>query len=113
MYFTNPLIDKITGLLDFASLSSNRVLENYVSEALNKVYSIQANIDYNFKNNTPETLEKFESVLGNMYVVITLQSYDVNQNFSRAEAQIFRELERKISQLASKQLLEKFHLISG
>lgn len=113
VYFTNPLIDKITGLLDFASLSSNRVLENYVSEALNKVYSIQANIDYNFKNNTPETLEKFESVLGNMYVVITLQSYDVNQNFSRAEAQIFRELERKISQLASKQLLEKFHLISG
>lgn len=113
VYFTNPLIDKIGGLLDFASLSSNDLLEDYVSQALNKVYSIQANIDYSFKNNTPEALEKFESVLGNMYVVVTLQSYDVNQNFSRAEAQIFRELERKISQLASKHLLEKFHLTSG
>lgn len=113
VYFTNPLIDKIAGLLDFASLSSNRVLEKYVSDSLDKVYSIQANIDYSFKNNAPETLEKFESILGNMYVVVTLQSYDVNQNFSRVETQIFRELERKISQLASKHLQEKFHLTSG
>ena len=113
VYFTNPLIDKIAGLLDFASLSSNKILENYVSESLNKVYSIQANIDYSFKNNAPETFEKVESIFGNMYVVITLQSYDVNQKFSRAETQIFRELERKISQLASKHLLEKFHITSG
>jgi hypothetical protein len=113
VYFTNPLIDKLSGLLDYASLSSNRVLEKYVSDSLNDVYSIQANIDYSFKNNTPETLQKFENILGNMYVVITLQSYDVNQRFSRAEYDVFNVLQRKVTQLASKNLQEKFHLTTG
>lgn len=113
VYFTNPLIDKLGSLLDFASLSNNRVLENYVTESLNKVYNIQANIDYSFKNSTPEVLEKLESTLGGMFIIVTLQSYDVNQKFSRIEGEIFRELERKLSQLASKNLREKFYLTSG
>jgi len=113
VYFTNPLIDKITGLLDFASLSANSSLEKYVSDALNKVYSIQASIDYSFKNNTPEVFEKVESIFGNIFVVITLQSYDVNQEFSRIETQIFNELQRKIALLANKHLKEKFILTSG
>lgn len=111
VYFTNPLIDKLGALLDFASLSTSKVLERYVTESLNKVYKIQANIDYSFRNTTPEVLDKLESTLGNMFVVVTLQSYDVNQSFSRVEGEIFRELERKISQLASRNLQEKFYSI--
>lgn len=113
VYFTNPLIDKITGLLDFASLRSNSSLEKYVTDALDKVYSIQASIDYSFKNNTPEVFEKVESIFGNIFVVITLQSYDVNQEFSRVETQIFNELQRQIALLANKHLKEKFILTSG
>jgi hypothetical protein len=113
VYFTNPLIDKVSGLLDYASLRANSVLEKYVTDSLNDIYNIQANIDYSFKNNTPEALEKFENIFGSMYVVITLQSYDVNQKFSRSESEIFNVLQRKVSQLASKHLQEKFHLTSG
>lgn len=113
VYFTNPLIYKLGGLLDFAALSSNTLLERYVTEALNKIYSIQANIDYTFKNNAPEALNNLENTLGGMYVVITLQSYEKNQEFSRQETQAFVELQRKIAELASANLKKNFYLVSG
>lgn len=113
IYFTNPLIYKLGGLLDFASISGNRLLEQYVTESLNDLYSIQANIDYSFKNSAPEVLSGVESILGEAYIVVTLQTYDKNQEFSRAETKIFDELVRKIANLASAELRKRFFGISG
>jgi len=105
---TSPLIEKGTALLNYAELSGSSLVSKYVNEALDKIYAIQADINYSFKNTTPEGLNKLTDTFGQLYVVVTLHTYEENQRFSRLEAEIFRELERKLAMLASKPLVANY-----
>lgn len=107
-YLTSPFAQKLLGLMDYGEINGNSMLVKYAEEALNKVYSIQADAEYAFKNTTPEALEGVEKTFGKLYVVVTLHTFDVNQAFSTEEAEIFRELERKIAMLASRPLVSNY-----
>lgn len=107
-YLTSPLAQKLLGLMDYGELNGNTMLTKYAEEALNKVYSIQADAEYAFKNTTPEALQGVEKTFGKLYVVVTLHTFDVNQAFSNEEAEIFVELKRKIAMLASKPLVANY-----
>jgi len=107
-YLTSPLAQKLLGLMDYGELNGNTMLTRYAEEALNKVYSIQADAEYTFKNTTPEVLQGVEKTFGKLFVVVTLHTFDVNQAFSNEEAKIFQELQRKIAMLASKPLVANY-----
>jgi hypothetical protein len=107
-YLTSPFAQKLLGLMDYGEINGNTMLAKYAEEALNKVYSIQADAEYAFKNTTPEVLQGIENTFGKLYVVVTLHTFDVNQAFSTEEAEIFRELERKIAMLASRPLVSNY-----
>lgn len=107
-FLTSPFAEKVNAILEYGELSGNSIVKKYAEDALNKLYSIQADIDYGFKNTTPEVFEGIENTFGEMYIIVTLHTFDVNQEFSREEAEIFRELERKIATLASKPLVAKY-----
>jgi hypothetical protein len=105
---TSPLAYKAGGLVDYAGTSGNAELQKYASEALNKVYAIQADVKYTFKNTTPEALKTTESKLGEMYVVVTLHTSDLNQEFNDYEKAIYNTLRQKIALLASSALRNKY-----
>jgi hypothetical protein len=107
-YLTSPLAQKLLGLMDYGELNGNTMVAKYAEEALNKVYSIQADAEYAFKNTTPEALQGIEKTFGKLFVVVTLHTFDVNQQFSNEEASIFAELQRKIAMLASKPLVASY-----
>jgi hypothetical protein len=107
-YLTSPLAEKVLGLIDYGELNGNTMLVQYAQEALNKIYSIQANAEYMFKNTTPEALQGIEKTFGKLYVVVTLHTFDVNQEFSNQETEIFAELKRNIAMLASRPLVSRY-----
>jgi len=107
-FLTSPLAEKISAILEFAAIQGMTNVEKYAEEALNKVYAVQADIDYTFKNTTPEVFEGIERVFGQTAVVVTLHTFNVNQKFSEQEKAIFTELQRKIALLASKPLVAKY-----
>jgi hypothetical protein len=79
------------------------------------LYSLQADIEYNFKNNAPQVIQAGEKTLGDLFVVVTLHTSELNQQFSDEEKKIFIDLRRKIALLANKALRDKFllHNIAG
>ena len=107
-YLTSPLAQKLLGLMDYGELNGNTMLTQYAEEALNKAYSIQADAEYAFKNTTPEALQGIEKTFGKLFVVVTLHTFDVNQQFSNEETKIFAELQRKIAMLASRPLVASY-----
>jgi hypothetical protein len=106
---TSPLAYKLHGLIEYGQPIGSPVT-SYANEALNKLYALQADIQYSFKNRAPEVLESGEKVLGELFVVTTLHTSDINQEFSEQEKQIFFDLKRKIALMASKTLRDKFLL---
>lgn len=107
-YLTSPLTEKLFGLMDYGELNGNTLVTQYAKEALDKVYEVQADAEYMFKNTTPEALQGIEKTFGKLFVVVTLHTFDVNQTFSNEEAKIFQELQRKIAMLASKPLVANY-----
>jgi hypothetical protein len=111
---TSPLAYKLAGLIDYGALS-NPAVEELAKDALNKVFEIQADVDYSFKNMAPSAIKSTESLLGEFFVVVTLHTRDLNQQFSEKEKTIFNELRQKIALLANKELRTKYLIqnISG
>lgn len=107
-YLTSPMAQKLLGLIEYGELNGNTLVTQYAKEALNKVYSIQADSEYTFKNTTPEVLQGIEKTFGTLFVVVTLHTFNVNQAFSTEETAIFAELKRKIAMLASKPLVANY-----
>jgi hypothetical protein len=105
---TSPLSYKAQGILEYGVLTGNAALEKYASEALDKLYAIQADVKYTFKNTTPQALKTAESKLGEVFVVVTLHTSDLNQEFSDIEKTIFNNLRQKIALLASSALRNKY-----
>jgi hypothetical protein len=103
----SPLSYKLLGLIDYGEMTGSPVLQ-YATEALNKLYALQADIDYSFKNKVPEVISSGERALGDMFVVVTIHTSSINQAFSDEEKQIFFDLRRKIGLLASKKLRDNF-----
>lgn len=72
----------------------NPTISNMVAESLNKLYKIQAEFSYTFKNTTPEAIADISSarnILGTGYIVLTLHTFDKNQEFSRKELDIYNK----------------------
>lgn len=105
----SPLSYKLLGLIDYGEITGSAVTK-YATEALNKLYALQADIEYSFKNNAPQVIESGEKVLGDLFVIVTLHTSELNQQFSDAEKQIFFDLKRKIALLANKTIRDKFLL---
>ena len=103
----SPLAYKLYGLIEYGELTGSPVVK-YATDALNKLYSLQADIQYSFKNNAPEVLESGEKSLGDLFVVVTLHTSELNQQFSEQEKQIFFDLRRKIALMANKAIRDKF-----
>jgi hypothetical protein len=107
-YLTSPMAQKLLGLIDYGELNGNTLVTQYVREALDKIYEIQADAEYMFRNTTPEALQGIEKTFGSLFVVVTLHTFDVNQSFSAEESAIFAELQRKIAMLASRPLVARY-----
>ena len=107
-YLTSPMAQKLLGLIEYGELNGNTLVTQYAKEALDKVYSIQADAEYTFKNTTPEALQGIEKTFGTLFVVVTLHTFNVNQEFSSQETAIFAELQRNIAMLASRPLVANY-----
>jgi hypothetical protein len=103
----SPLSYKLFGLIEYGQLRGSPVAK-YAEDALNKLYAIQADINYSFKNNAPQVIEAGEKTLGNLFVVVTLHTSELNQQFSDQEKRIFADVKRKIALVANKSLRDKF-----
>ena len=111
---TSPLAYKLYGLIEYGEISGSPVVK-YAEDALNKLYALQADIEYSFKNNAPQVIEAGEKALGDLFVVVTLHTSELNQQFSDQEKKIYVDLRRKIALMANKALRDKFlmHNIEG
>ncbi len=88
----SPLESKLKAVLDYGiKIGSTRIAAK-AKEALSRLYNIQMDINYNFRNVSPEAIARAQSVLGTGYVVVTLHTQDRNQKFSLVEADIYRKL---------------------
>lgn len=105
----SPLAYKLYGLIEYGEMTGSPVLK-YATDALNKLYSLQADIEYSFKNNAPEVIQSGEKTLGDLFVVVTLHTSELNQQFSEQEKQIFFDLRRKIALMANKAIRDKYLL---
>jgi hypothetical protein len=103
----SPLAYKLFGLIEYGELTGSPVAK-YAEDALNKLYALQADIQYSFRNNAPQVIKAGEKTLGDLFVIVTLHTSDLNQQFSEQEKQIFFDLRRKIALMASKALRDKF-----
>ena len=107
-FLTSPLTEKVNAVIEFGAISGQGLVQKYAEEALDKLYEIQADIEYTFKNTTPEIFDGIENTFGKTAVIVTLHTFNVNQEFSAQEKAILLELERKIAQLASARLLKHY-----
>jgi hypothetical protein len=103
----SPLAYKLFGLIEYGELTGSPVAQ-YAEDALNKLYALQADISYSFKNNAPQVIEAGEKTLGDLFVIVTLHTSELNQQFSDQEKKIFADVKRKIALVANKALRDKF-----
>jgi hypothetical protein len=94
---TSPLEEKIQEVLRVAATLGNTNAATSAKLALDKLYDIQANLSYDFRNTTPEAIAQARSVLGEAYVVVTLHTEKKNNTFSRKELEIFNKLVNDIA----------------
>lgn len=93
----SPLELKISQLLNVAQSSGNSRVVQAANKALKQLYDIQANITYNFKNTTPEAVNRAQSSLGSLYVVVTLHTAKKNNEFSQIEKKIYDKLVAEVA----------------
>jgi hypothetical protein len=103
----SPLAYKLYGLIEYGEITGSPVAK-YATDALNKLYALQADIEYSFKNNAPQVIEAGEKTLGDLFVVVTLHTSDINQQFSDQEKRIYADVKRKIALLANKAIRDRF-----
>jgi hypothetical protein len=109
----SPLSYKLFGLIEYGEMGGDSRVLKYANEALNELYEIQADAEYSFKNTTSDAVSSASGLLGEAFVVVTLHTHDLNQQFSEQEKQIFLRLERQIALLATKALRDKFLDLQG
>jgi hypothetical protein len=117
-YFVSPLAQKIGTILDnfeARGISANSEAYKLAVDSLNKITSIQAKVDYEFRNSTPEVFQKVEKLFGTMFVTVTIQTSDINQKeFGDKELKIFQEFKEKLAIYLAKPSLVKSYLgLSG
>jgi hypothetical protein len=106
--FTSPLAEKLAGIIDYASISGGPTLK-YAEQALDKIMSIQADIQYSFRNSTPEVFQLTEKTFGQAFITVTLHTSDINQKeFGDEELKVFNQFQEKLALLASKALRDKY-----
>lgn len=91
---TSPLKEKFQSVLTNAS--SDLIRAN-AEKALKDLFNIQADLQYSFRNTTPETITAARDVLGEGYVMVTLHSQKLNNKFSVEENKIYNKLLRSIA----------------
>lgn len=117
-YFVSPLAQKIATILDNFELngvSANSEAYKLAVNSLNQITSIQAKVDYEFRNSTPEVFQGVEKLFGKMFVAVTVQTSDINQKeFGDKELKIFQSFKEKLAIYLAKPSLVKSYLgLSG
>jgi hypothetical protein len=117
-YFVSPLAQKIATILDnfeVSGVSPNSEAYKLAVNSLNQITSIQAKVDYEFRNSTPEVFQGVEKLFGKMFVAVTVQTSDINQKeFGAEELKIFQAFQEKLAIYLAKPSLVKSYLgLSG
>ena len=112
-YLVSPFEEKLLSIIEYGEVSSNRRAVKYASDILNELHAIQADIDYTFKNTTPEAMASIGNKLGESFIVVTLHTSKLNQQFSNTEKILFAKLQGQLALLASAKLRDSFLNISG
>lgn len=89
---TSPLEAKIQSVLEYGISTGSARIQSIAKEALTSLYSIQADISYNFKNTAPEAIERAQKVLGTGYLVLTLHTEKKNNQFAVLEKKVYDKL---------------------
>ena len=113
IYLVSPLEEKLLSVIEYGEVTSNQRAVKYASDVLNELYALQADIDYTFKNTTPQSLASIGNKLGEFFVVVTLHTSKLNQQFSDTEKLLFAKLRAQLGLLASAKLRDKFLNLSG
>lgn len=104
---SSPLELKLQSVLDYGIAAGSSRIQSIAQSALKDLYSIQADISYNFKNTAPEAIAAAQRVLGKGYLVLTLHTEKKNNQFAVLEKQVYDKL---IAELA---LSVQFETVSG
>jgi len=117
-FFVSPLEQKVASVLekfDFMGVDPTSPVYQLAQNSLKKITNIQVNINYEFRNTTPEVFQKVENLFGKMFVAVTIQTADINQkDFGAKELQVFSEFQEKLAIfMADKKLVSKYLGISG
>lgn len=91
---TSPLIKKLQNVI---SATTNPLIIKNAEQAINDLYNIQLKITHRFKNVTPEAIAASRNILGEGYIVVTLQSSAINKKFSAEETKVYSKLLRSIA----------------
>lgn len=113
MHLVSPLEEKLLSIIEYGELSGSSRVVKQTTEVLQELYSLQADIDYTFRNTTPEALASIGSKLGEFFVVVTLHTSSLNQKFSTTEKRLFGKLEGQLALMASQRLRDVFLDIRG
>lgn len=89
---TSPLESKIQSVLEYGIGVGSARIQGIANAALKKLYEVQLDISYNFKNTAPEAISKARKVLGTGYIVLTLHTQKKNNEFAVLEKRIYDKL---------------------
>lgn len=92
---TSPLEEKFLETIKFFQGDSTTTA--LIKNTLNKLYEIQSNIEYSFRNETPEAIQHYRSKLGSAYIVVTIHTDRQNANFAKLEQKLYFELRNIIT----------------
>lgn len=112
-HLVSPLEEKLLSVIEYGEINTNQRAVKYATEILNELHALQGDIDYTFKNTTPEALASIGNKLGEAFIVVTLHTSKLNQEFSATEKLLFAKLKDRLALLASPRLLNIFHNLSG
>ena len=112
-FLTSPLEEKLQSILEYAEITGNNKISEIAKQGLDKLYNIQTDINYVFKNYAPEVISSISDKLGQGFVVVTLHDTSINQKFSDEEKLLYSSVVRKIAQIAAINLKLNITDISG
>ena len=112
-YLVSPFEEKLLSIIEYGEVSSNARAVKYATDVLNELHALQGDIDYTFKNTTPEALTSINNKLGEVFIVVTLHTSRLNQEFSATEKALFTRLQAQLALLASARLRDNYLNISG
>ena len=89
---TSPLESKIKAVLEYGTDVGSARIQSIANNALKRLYEVQLDISYNFKNTAPEAIAKARKTFASGYIVLTLHTQKKNNEFAVLEKRIYDKL---------------------